>query len=192
MATGNLQSIPIFIDLNEQELMDVEASCTPRNYPKNSMIILEEEFGDTVFGICEGTVKITRVNDEGKEVILALLGPGEIFGEMAIIDEKPRSASIKALEKTILKVFNRNEFLNILQEDQDVSITILSSLFNRLREANVKILQLEAKGPTSESGIDSGVEDEYVDIEVTLEGLTKKAINALPENPYRINQFPFV
>ena len=50
------------------------------------MIILEEEFGDIVFIIVSGTVKITRVNDEGKEVILSLLGPGEIFGEMAILD----------------------------------------------------------------------------------------------------------
>ena len=82
----NLSDISIFSDLNEQEIKKIADFCMPRTYPKNSMIILEEEFGDTVFAICEGTVKITRVNDEGKEVILALLGPGEIFGEMAIID----------------------------------------------------------------------------------------------------------
>ena len=57
MAIDNLDSIPIFIDLDEQELKDVSESCTPRNYPKNSMIILEEEFGDIVFIIITGTVK---------------------------------------------------------------------------------------------------------------------------------------
>ena len=88
----NMNSIPIFIDLDDQELQDVADSCTPRKYPKNSMIILEEEFGDIVFIIVIGTVKITRVNDEGKEVILSLLGTGEIFGEMAILDGEARSA----------------------------------------------------------------------------------------------------
>ena len=81
----NLSDISIFSELKDEEVRSISKFCMPRTYPKNSMIILEEEFGDTVFGICEGTVKITRVNDEGKEVILALLGPGEIFGEMAII-----------------------------------------------------------------------------------------------------------
>ncbi len=64
MAINNLDTIPIFLDLDDQELKDVSDSCTPRTYPKNSMIILEEEFGDIVFIIVLGTVKITRVNDE--------------------------------------------------------------------------------------------------------------------------------
>ena len=79
MLVNNLNSVPLFIDLNDEELASVEEHCTPRKYPKNSMVILEEEFGDIIFIILTGTVKITRVNDEGKEVILSLLGPGEIF-----------------------------------------------------------------------------------------------------------------
>ena len=98
MIIENLNTIPIFIDLDEEELEGVSESCTPRKYPKNSMIILEEEFGDIVFIIVIGTVKITRVNDEGKEVILSLLGPGEIFGEMAILDGEARSANALAQE----------------------------------------------------------------------------------------------
>ena len=58
MIIESLNTIPIFIDLDEEELADVAESCTPRKYPKNSMIILEEEFGDTVFIIVIGTVKI--------------------------------------------------------------------------------------------------------------------------------------
>ena len=63
MTIENLNTIPIFLDLDTDELADVSESCTPRKYPKNSMIILEEEFGDIVFIIIKGTVKITRVND---------------------------------------------------------------------------------------------------------------------------------
>ena len=69
----NIKDISIFTDLNDIEIRKIADFCMSRTYPKGSMIILEEEFGDTVFGICEGTVKITRVNDEGKEVILSLM-----------------------------------------------------------------------------------------------------------------------
>ena len=113
--TENLQDISIFSGLKQEEVRKIADFCMPRTYPKNSMIILEEEFGDTVFAICEGTVKITRVNDEGKEVILALLGPGEIFGEMAIIDGESRSANALAQENCILLAFPQNEFLKILK-----------------------------------------------------------------------------
>ena len=81
-----LRSVNIFSDLSESELVGIQDICTTRKYPKNSMIILEEEMGDVVFIVMSGTVKITRVNDEGKEVILAMLGSGEVFGEMAILD----------------------------------------------------------------------------------------------------------
>ena len=66
-----LSSVNIFSDLSESELVGIQDICTTRKYPKNSMIILEEEMGDVVFIVMLGTVKITRVNDEGKEVILA-------------------------------------------------------------------------------------------------------------------------
>ena len=164
---------------------------TLQEFEKNEIIIRENEFGNNVYIIKDGRVQVSK-KINGREFLIGILSKGEIFGEMTIIDEKPRSATIKALEQTILKVFKRDEFLKILQEDREVSITILSSLFNRLREANVKILQFEAKSLSNETGVDRGVDDNYVDIEVTLEGLTEKAKNALPENPYRINQFPFV
>ena len=67
-----------------------------------------------VFIIVTGTVKITRVNDEGKEVILSLLGPGEIFGEMAILDGESRSANALAQENCEVITINREEFLNII------------------------------------------------------------------------------
>ena len=65
MSVEHLNSVPLFIDLDDEELSAVSQSCTPRKYHKNSMVILEEEFGDIIFIIISGTVKITRVNDEG-------------------------------------------------------------------------------------------------------------------------------
>ena len=78
-----LESVNIFYNLKDEELDKIATLCKTKTYPKNSMIILEEEYGDKIFIVKEGTVKITRVNDEGKEVILALLGIGDFFGEMA-------------------------------------------------------------------------------------------------------------
>ena len=63
----------------------IASLCKTKTYPKNSMIILEEEYGDKLFIVKQGTVKITRVNDEGKEVILALLGVGDFFGEISLL-----------------------------------------------------------------------------------------------------------
>ena len=81
------------------------------------MIILEEEYGDLVFVVQTGTIKITRVNDEGKEVILALLGPGEIFGELAILDGEARSANALAQENCQLLAINKEDFLEILKNN---------------------------------------------------------------------------
>ena len=81
-----ISSVSIFNDLDDKTISEIEKLVSVREYPKGSMVILEEEFGDIVFIVMNGTVKITRVNDEGKEVILAMLGEYEIFGEIAIID----------------------------------------------------------------------------------------------------------
>ena len=96
MTDNILNSINIFSELSDEECKSLQKFFKPRKYLKNSMIILEEEYGDLVFVVQSGTIKITRVNDEGKEVILALLGPGEIFGELAILDGAARSANALA------------------------------------------------------------------------------------------------
>ena len=153
MITDNLNNISIFIDLDEDELKDVSESCTPRNYPKNSMIILEEEFGDIVFIIITGTVKITRVNDEGKEVILSLLGPGEIFGEMAIIDGEARSANALAQENCELIAIQRSEFLRLLRRNFKISFALMGELAKRLRKSDQQIEALSLSDAEHRIGV---------------------------------------
>jgi len=148
-----IQDITIFSDLEDSEIKKVSDFCTSRTYPKNSMIILEEEYGDTVFAICEGTVKITRVNDEGKEVILALLGPGEIFGEMAIIDGESRSANALAQENCILLAFPQNEFLKMLKSYFKVSFSLMSELARRLRKSDQQIEALSLSDAENRIGV---------------------------------------
>ncbi len=149
----NIKDVSIFAELKDDEIKSIADFCMPRTYPKNSMIILEEEFGDTVFAICEGTVKITRVNDEGKEVILALLGPGEIFGEMAIIDGESRSANALAQENCTLLAFPQNEFLKILKTYFKVSFALMSELAKRLRKSDQQIEALSLSDAENRIGV---------------------------------------
>ena len=134
-----LKSVNIFSDLSESELNNIQEICKTRKYPKNSMIILEEEMGDVVFIVMSGTVKITRVNDEGKEVILAMLGSGEVFGEMAILDGESRSANALSQENCEVVTINREDFLNLLKTNNKVSLNLMTEFAIRLRKSDQQI-----------------------------------------------------
>ena len=153
MSIDSLSSIPLFLDLDDVELANVEEHCTPRKYPKNSMVILEEEFGDIIFIILTGTVKITRVNDEGKEVILALLGSGEIFGEMAILDGEARSANALAQEDCELLAIQKSEFLNLLRRNFKISFALMRELAKRLRKSDQQIEALSLSDAEHRIGV---------------------------------------
>tara|TARA_B100000029_G_scaffold481992_1_gene531549 strand:+ start:549 stop:1235 length:687 start_codon:yes stop_codon:yes gene_type:complete len=153
MSSEALSSINIFADLSESELSELKKVCKPRKYLKNSMIILEEEFGDVVFVVESGTIKITRVNDEGKEVILALLGPGEIFGELAILDGETRSANALAQENCKLLAINSEDFLYILKHHFSVSFNLMCELAKRLRKSDQQIEALSLSDAEHRIGV---------------------------------------
>ncbi len=148
-----LNSINIFSELSEKECLKFQKFFKPRNYLKNSMIILEEEYGDLVFVVHTGTIKITRVNDEGKEVILALLGPGEIFGELAILDGEARSANALAQENCHLLAINKEDFLDILKNNFSVSLNLMCELAKRLRKSDQQIEALSLSDAEHRIGV---------------------------------------
>tara|TARA_Y100001970_G_scaffold147566_1_gene181166 strand:- start:17 stop:595 length:579 start_codon:yes stop_codon:yes gene_type:complete len=117
------------------------------------MIILEEEYGDLVFVVQSGTIKITRVNDEGKEVILALLGPGEIFGELAILDGEARSANALAQENCQLLAINKEDFLDILKNNFSISFNLMCELAKRLRKSDQQIEALSLSDAEHRIGV---------------------------------------
>ena len=153
MSDYLLNRINIFSDLSEDECENLKSLCKPRNYLKNSMIILEEEYGDLVFVIKTGTIKITRVNDEGKEVILALLGPGEMFGELAILDGEARSANALAQENCELLAINKEDFLDILKNNFTVSYNVMYELAKRLRKSDQQIEALSLSDAEHRIGV---------------------------------------
>ena len=93
-----LASVPIFSELTSLELEELSFRMSRQRYKKNNMILMEDEFGDTFFIISKGIVKITRISEEGREVILAMLGEGDFFGEMSLLDGETRSANAIAFD----------------------------------------------------------------------------------------------
>ena len=108
-----------------------------QQFGPGELIVKEGDFGENVYIIKEGKVEVYR-EDESKKIVFGILSESEVFGEMAVIDDRPRSASVRSLENTTLKVLHRDQFLDLLQKDRESSISILQGIFARLREAKIK------------------------------------------------------
>src|SRR5262247_298454 len=115
---------------------------TPSPYEAGEVIIQENDFGETAYVIAQGQVEVSKKLG-GQNVHLAYLGAGETFGEMSMIDEKPRSATVTAVTETVVSEIQRDDFFDTFQTDPNVALTLLKVLFERLREANAMILRLQ-------------------------------------------------
>jgi len=140
-----LQYVPIFSDLNDDTLEQIAKIGIKKQFKKESVVLLEHETGSALFVIVNGKVKISRVSDDGKEVILTILGESDFFGEMAILDGLTRSANVTAIEDSELFIIQRNDFLELLKMHPEVTISLLQELTQRLRAADMKIKSLSLK-----------------------------------------------
>ena len=148
-----LESVPIFSDLSKSDLTKISDRMTHRKFTKNQMILLEDDLGQTFFVIATGSVKITRLSDDGREVILAMLGEADFFGEMSLLDGDGRSANVVALEASEVLTLARNEFLDILEQYPKISISLLEELTNRLRKSDQQIESLSLSDVEQRIGI---------------------------------------
>ena len=114
-----------------------------RTFPKNAVIINEGDRGDSLYVILTGKVKVYVSDDDGREMILDIYGPGDYVGEMAL-DGRPRSASVMTLEPTTCSVVTRDELRNAISANPDVAMGLIATLIDRARIAtdNVKNLAL--------------------------------------------------
>jgi CRP/FNR family transcriptional regulator, cyclic AMP receptor protein len=142
MQAAFFRKFPLFADLDERELASIAAVAKTRRYAKDDVIFHADESGDIFCLIREGQVKITMISPEGKEIILSLLGPGDFFGEMALLDDEPRSATVVATEPLELVTIWRSDFLQILAENFDITKKVLAEISRRLRSASNRIESL--------------------------------------------------
>lgn len=160
-------------------------------YEPGQVIIQENDLGETAYVIRHGRVEVSK-ELQGQKVHLAYLGAGETFGEMSMIDDKPRSATVTAVAETEVSEIRRDDFFNSFHTDPSVALQLLKVLFERLREADARILELQKTH--SEQALVPEVLDAVPVWEepiITLEGITPRAAAALPETPFQIGQFPF-
>ena len=157
----------------------------------NEVIIKENDIDEYLYLIKSGKVKVVKSKDK-KEIDIAYLNEGAFFGEMALIDERPRMASVIAMEETIVKVFHRDDFLKVMHENQNIAVKFLSGIFSRLRETTSK-LNIHSHNVGLYDTIKEKNINQIVASSLKINGLSEKAINSLPENPCNIliNQFVF-
>ena len=148
-----LREVPIFTELSDEDLNLVMQMTVKRSYPKSTMIVIEEDRGDTLYIIESGSVKITRLDEEGREVILAILGSSEFFGEMALLDGQGRSANVMAIEDATLFTLNRRDFLDVLGRFPSISIQLLKEMTLRLRKSDQQIKSLSLSDAEHRIGI---------------------------------------
>jgi len=123
----------LFSELTPDDIKHMADYGVDRTYPKNSILINKGDESDGLYIIFDGRVKIYISGAQGSEVILRYEGPGEFFGELALIDEEPRSASVATVEETRLAYVSRTNFERCVQERSDLAVKLLRSAINRVR-----------------------------------------------------------
>ena len=137
-----LRRIPLFSSLKDDELEAIYKLSYIRKCTKDSVILLENEGGDTLFIIISGKVKVTTFSESGKEVIFSILSEGDFFGDMSLMDGKPRSATVISIEDSVLRLLRRNDFIKLVEEHPRIALILLEELTARLRKADERIESL--------------------------------------------------
>ncbi len=136
---GVLAMNPLFKGLDAFYIKDFIAIGEVRSWPAHTQIIAEGERGDAVYFILSGKANVTLYGEEGREIVLAVLKEGDMFGEMAILDDKPRSANVEAISGLECFVVSKEGFHGYLGSHHMVYTTLLAYFTGRLREATRKI-----------------------------------------------------
>lgn len=137
-----LQSVSLFFDLSEKELGYIEEKMVTRRYDNGNYIFLEDSEGEQCFFVAKGSVKVTRLSKDGREVILTMLNAGDFFGEMSLLDGESRSANVIALEETEVLTLNREDFLVVLHDYPTIAIQLVKEMAGRLRKSDRQIASL--------------------------------------------------
>jgi CRP/FNR family cyclic AMP-dependent transcriptional regulator len=139
VSTTVLKFVPLFASFPDDQLRMLVTVVTRRSAPRASVIMAAGDQIDSLYIVISGRLKVMMGDADGKEVILSLIGPGEFFGEMGLIDDSPRSASVVTIEPCELLSIAKRDFKKILAENFEMSMAVMRGLVRRLREADRKI-----------------------------------------------------
>lgn len=142
VSTAVLKNVPMFAGFPDESLRLLATLVTRKSVTRGTTIMVAGDPTDSLYIVISGRLKVMMSDAEGKEVILAILGSGEFFGEMGLIDDAPRSASVVSIESCELLCVTKRDFKRCLAENFEMSMAVMRGLVKRLREADRKINSL--------------------------------------------------
>ena len=136
--------VPFMAGLPEDSTHKIAGHFVTLSHPANQVLLLENDWGGSVYFILEGWVKIRTYNLDGKEVTLNILGRGELFGEMAAMDKMPRSTDAITLTKTLIGRIPAEDFVNLINTEPMAGVRLVQLMAKRLRQVNRRLQLREA------------------------------------------------
>lgn len=138
-AVDLLARVPLLSGLEPGELERIVQVAIPRSFPKGARVFHEGDTSDACYVIRAGEVRVTREHPDGRAIALATLGPGELVGELAMIDGGVRSASVEALTDVDLLAVSATDMRGLLERNAQITAKLVVALTKRLRETNERI-----------------------------------------------------
>lgn len=140
-----LALVPLFEWLSAPEVEKLAALTTRKHFPSGTAIFFQDDPSDSLYVVLSGSAKVFRTSEDGRDRILMILRPGDAFGELAMIEGRPRSATVQTLEDTEMLVLSRKEFEAFARANGDFLWKLLQSMAERLRKINEDVLDLSFK-----------------------------------------------
>jgi CRP-like cAMP-binding protein len=136
---GLLSRVSLFSELSQEELERISRVAIPRSFPAGVRVFHEGDRSDACYLVRTGDLRVTREHSDGRAIALATLGPGDIFGELAMLDGQARSASVETLSDSELLALTAADFRRLLAEHSEISVKLIIALTRRLRETNERV-----------------------------------------------------
>jgi len=134
-----LGRVPLFAELEHDELDRFSRVAVPRSFPSGTRVFHEGDQSDACYIVRSGSFRVTREHPDGRAITLANLGPGDIFGELAMLDGQSRSASVEALDDGELLALPGADVRALLSRHPEITVKLVAALVRRLRQANERI-----------------------------------------------------
>jgi CRP/FNR family transcriptional regulator len=168
-----LGTVPLFSELSPEEIDRVAQVAIPRSYPGETRIFHEGDPGDACYIVSEGSCRVTRQHSDGRVITLATLGPGSIFGELAMLDGERRSASVETVENAELLALPATDVRNLIRSHPEMAEKLVVALTRRLREANERIARQSFQTvPSRVAGVLNQLLDEETITPIVKDGVT--------------------
>lgn len=138
-AASALKNVPFFANLNRTELATMSKALVKRRFNCGDIIFHYGDPGGLLYIITKGKVKIMHSSPDGQDALLAILGKDTFFGELALLDDFPRSATVEAIERTETWTLHRNDFINYLSNNQEFTLHVLHTMAQNIRRMNMQL-----------------------------------------------------